>query len=86
MPPASPLAIATSSVKRLVKEEASYHRELEQQTKRLQQLESEDANNDDEGNRPYLLKQEVCLPCGLRLIHTSHEPLSDLEVLQAYSL
>jgi len=58
MPPASPLAIATSSVLRLVKEEASYYRELEQQTKRLQKLESEDPNDDDEGNRDFLLKQE----------------------------
>jgi hypothetical protein len=62
MPPASPLAIATSSVKRLVKEEASYHRELEQQTKRLQKLETEGPGNDDEGNHAFLVKQEVCLP------------------------
>ncbi|OKL61417.1 hypothetical protein UA08_03681 [Talaromyces atroroseus] len=58
MPPASPLAIATSSVQRLVKEEASYHRELEQQTKRLQKLESETPADDNEGNREFLLKQE----------------------------
>jgi tubulin-specific chaperone A len=59
MAPASPLAIATSSVRRLVKEEASYHRELEQQTKRLQKLESENPEDDKEGNREFLLKQEV---------------------------
>ncbi|KAH8695977.1 putative tubulin-specific chaperone Rbl2 [Talaromyces proteolyticus] len=58
MAPAAPLAIATSSVHRLVKEEASYHRELEQQTKRLQKLESESAAGDDEGNSEFLLKQE----------------------------
>lgn len=58
MPPASPLAIATSSVQRLVKEEASYHRELEQQTKRLQKLESEGQGADEEGNHAFLLKQE----------------------------
>ncbi|EED21845.1 tubulin-specific chaperone Rbl2, putative [Talaromyces stipitatus ATCC 10500] len=58
MPPASPLAIATSSLQRLVKEEASYHRELEQQTQRLQKLESVDLSNDDEGNHAFLLKQE----------------------------
>ena len=62
MPPASPLAIATSSVQRLVKEEASYHRELEQQTKRLQKLESEGPGADEEGNHAFLLKQEVCDP------------------------
>lgn len=61
MPPASPLAIATSSVQRLVKEEASYHRELEQQSKRLQKLESDGPDADDEGNHAFLLKQEVCL-------------------------
>lgn len=60
MPPASPLAIATSSVQRLIKEEASYHRELEQQTKRLQKLESEGPAADDEGNHAFLVKQEVC--------------------------
>lgn len=60
MPPASPLAIATSSVQRLIKEEASYHRELEQQTKRLQKLESEGPGA-DEGNHAFLVKQEVCL-------------------------
>lgn len=59
MPPASPLAIATSAVQRLVKEEASYHRELEQQTKRLQKLESEGPGDNDEGNHAFLIKQEV---------------------------
>uniref|UniRef100_A0A093V4G2 Tubulin-specific chaperone A n=1 Tax=Talaromyces marneffei PM1 TaxID=1077442 RepID=A0A093V4G2_TALMA len=58
MPPASPLAIATSAVQRLVKEEASYHRELEQQTKRLQKLESEGPGDNDEGNHAFLIKQE----------------------------
>jgi tubulin-specific chaperone A len=61
MPPASPLAIATSSVQRLIKEEASYHRELEQQTKRLQKLESEGPGAGDEENHAFLVKQEVCL-------------------------
>lgn len=59
MAPASPLAIATSSVNRLVKEEASYHRELEEQTKRIAKLESEAGTEDPEGNREYLIKQEV---------------------------
>jgi tubulin-specific chaperone A len=59
MAPATPLAIATSSVQRLVKEEASYHRELEEQTKRIAKLESEAGTEDAEGNREFLIKQEA---------------------------
>ncbi|CRG90483.1 hypothetical protein PISL3812_07527 [Talaromyces islandicus] len=58
MAPTAPLAIATSSVQRLVKEEASYHRELEEQAKRIAKLESEAGAENDEGNREFLLKQE----------------------------
>ncbi|QKX59067.1 uncharacterized protein TRUGW13939_06197 [Talaromyces rugulosus] len=57
MPPTAPLTIATSSVQRLVKEEASYHRELEEQKKRVAKLESE-TGADEDGNREFLLKQE----------------------------
>lgn len=54
------MSIATSSVVRLVKEEASYHRELEQQTQRLHKLEAESqTGNDEDGNREFMLKQEV---------------------------
>ncbi|GIJ88505.1 hypothetical protein Asppvi_007429 [Aspergillus pseudoviridinutans] len=56
MAPRSQLEIATSSVERLVKEEASYHRELQQQTERIQKLESQQAGDDE--NREYMLKQE----------------------------
>jgi hypothetical protein len=59
MPPTAPLTIATSSVQRLVKEEASYHRELEEQKKRVAKLESE-TGADEDGNREFLLQQEVC--------------------------
>lgn len=55
--PRSQLEITTSSVLRLVKEEASYHSEIEQQEQRLAKLEK--GEGDDE-NREYLLKQEVC--------------------------
>jgi tubulin-specific chaperone A len=55
MPPSSKLAIAASSVKRLIKEEASYHKEVTQQEARIKKLE---AGNDDE-NAEYQLKQEV---------------------------
>ncbi|TKX21648.1 tubulin-specific chaperone A [Elsinoe australis] len=51
MPPPSQLAIATSAVNRLIKEESSYHKELEQQKARIAKLE---ANNGDE----YEIKQE----------------------------
>ncbi|RHZ67738.1 putative tubulin-specific chaperone Rbl2 [Aspergillus thermomutatus] len=56
MAPRSQLEIATASVERLVKEEASYHRELQQQTERIQKLESQQAGEDE--NREYMLKQE----------------------------
>lgn len=59
MAPRSQLEIATSSVERLVKEEASYHRELQQQTERIQKLESQEPGEDE--NREYMLKQEVGL-------------------------
>jgi tubulin-specific chaperone A len=55
MPPPSKLAIAASSVKRLIKEEASYHKEATQQEARIKKLE---AGSDDE-NAEYKLKQEV---------------------------
>ena len=60
MAPRTQLEITTSSVIRLVKEEASYHSELEQQRERIKKLES-DQGGDDE-NQEYLLKQEVRIP------------------------
>ncbi|KAJ5770693.1 uncharacterized protein N7511_002744 [Penicillium nucicola] len=56
MAPRSQLEIVTSSVIRLVKEEASYHKELQQQTERIQKLEAETGGDDE--NREYTLKQE----------------------------
>jgi len=58
MAPRSQLEITTSSVLRLVKEEASYHQELQQQTERVKRLEAETAGDDE--NREFMLKQEVC--------------------------
>lgn len=58
MAPPSQLSIATSSVTRLVKEEASYHKELLSQQARLKKL--EEATEEDE-NREYSLKQEVSI-------------------------
>ncbi|EHL02656.1 hypothetical protein M7I_1165 [Glarea lozoyensis 74030] len=63
MPPPSPLAIATSSVNRLIKEEASYHRELLSQEARLAKLEERvaklEGKTDEDENAEYELKQEV---------------------------
>lgn len=56
MPP-SQLQIATSALQRLVKEEASYHKELESQQKRIADLEKQTDNEDE--NRDFKLKQEV---------------------------
>jgi tubulin-specific chaperone A len=58
MPPPSQLSIATSSVRRLVKEEASYHKELEKQQARLKNLEE---NPDGDENAEFQLRQEVFL-------------------------
>lgn len=57
MAPRSQLEITTSSVTRLVKEEASYHKELQQQYERIKKLEADTAGDDE--NREYTLKQEV---------------------------
>ncbi|KAI4746934.1 hypothetical protein E4T50_02705 [Aureobasidium sp. EXF-12298] len=57
MAPPSQLAIATSAVNRLVKEEASYHKELEHQQARIEKLKQ--ASSDEE-NAEWNLKQEVC--------------------------
>ncbi|KAJ5287030.1 hypothetical protein N7478_002716 [Penicillium angulare] len=56
MAPRSQIEIVTSSVTRLVKEEASYHRELEQQGERIKKLESGQGGDDE--NKEYLMKQE----------------------------
>jgi len=63
MAPPSQLAIATSSVQRLVKEEASYHKELTQQEARLEKL---IASEDGDENAEFQLKQEVSLPLILK--------------------
>jgi hypothetical protein len=59
MAPPSQITIATSSLKRLVKEEASYHKELKSQEERLEKLL---ARTDEDENAEYQLKQEVYSP------------------------
>lgn len=58
MAPPSQITIATSSLQRLVKEEASYHKELKSQEARLEKLL---ASKDEDENAEYQLKQEVGL-------------------------
>lgn len=65
MAPRSQLEITTSSVIRLVKEEASYHRELEQQAERIRKVEAGESGDDE--NKEYLVKQEVCAHSSPRL-------------------
>lgn len=57
MAPPSKLAVATGSVTRLVKEEASYHKELVQQEERIKKLEASEGDH----NKEYTLRQEVGL-------------------------
>lgn len=59
MPP-SQLNIATSSLQRLIKEEASYHAEQASQEKRIAELEKAKGDDGDE-NREFMLKQEVSI-------------------------
>ena len=64
MPAPSQLAIATSSLQRLAKEEASYHKELQIQQKSIDRLEQNqtEETDDDRGNHEFQLKQEVSAP------------------------
>lgn len=57
MAPPSKLSIATSSVQRLLQEESSYHKELEQQEGRVSKLQKDNSGE----NAEYLLRQEVLL-------------------------
>jgi hypothetical protein len=57
MAPPSKLAIATGVVTRLVKEEASYHKEIQQQEARIKKAETSEGDE----NAEYTLRQEVCV-------------------------
>ncbi|KAM0260385.1 hypothetical protein ACHAQJ_002786 [Trichoderma viride] len=60
MPPPSPLAIATGAVNRLLKEETSYHKELEEQEAQVKAQEEriKSGQEDEDGNATYILKQQ----------------------------
>lgn len=64
MPAPSRLAIASSSVLRLLKEEVSYHKELVDEEAKIKILEErvKSGQDDEEGNGEFMLKQQVCLP------------------------
>ncbi|EFY90867.1 tubulin folding cofactor A [Metarhizium acridum] len=59
MPPPSQLAIATGAVTRLLKEEASYRKELADQEAQVKKLEESIRNGggDGDGNAEFMLKQ-----------------------------
>ena len=62
----SQLQIATSALQRLVKEEASYYREIEQQQARIAKLEAKNGTQaGGDGNEEYELRQEVRFPSSL---------------------
>jgi len=67
MPP-SQLAIATSSITRLLKDEDSYRTELASQQKRLERLEAGGGDREDAGNVEFQLRQEVSI-CVFPIIH-----------------
>jgi tubulin-specific chaperone A len=75
MPAPSKLAIQTAALLRLVKEEASYHKEQEGQEERLKKLEDGPADE----NKEYLIKQEVggLLACCQPLIRLDARPRRD---------
>ena len=63
MPPPSQLTIATNSVRRLLKEEASYEKELIEQKEKVKVLEEKIKNGDadEDGNAEFMLKQHVSI-------------------------
>lgn len=67
MPPPSQLAIATGAVTRLLREEASYHKELADQEAQVKKLEEsiQNGGGDDDGNAEFMLKQNVCSRFGV---------------------
>jgi hypothetical protein len=73
MAPPSKLAVATGSVTRLVKEEASYHKEIVQQHERIKKLEASEGDD----NKEYTLRQEVrlhtVLTPGVKITHNTVE-------------
>ncbi|ORY15969.1 tubulin binding cofactor A-domain-containing protein [Clohesyomyces aquaticus] len=73
MAPPSKLAVATSSLTRLVKEEASYHKEMAEQEARIKKI--QESTGDE--NAEYQLKQErQGLEETKKVIPSMHEKIS----------
>ncbi|KAF5003792.1 hypothetical protein FDECE_9687 [Fusarium decemcellulare] len=58
MPPPSQLVIGTNSLKRLIKEEASYHKELEQEEAEIKALKDKIESGQGDENAEFMLKQQ----------------------------
>jgi len=60
MPPPTQLAIATGSVRRLLKEQASYHKELLDQEAQIKSLDEKikSGQTGGDGNEEFMLKQQ----------------------------
>ncbi len=71
--PPSPLAIATSVVKRLVNEQRTYVLELESQQRRIDKIEKDEEGEGEDGNRSFRLGQEKA---GLQETRNVFGPLS----------
>jgi len=82
----SQLQIAISSLRRLLKEEASYYKEQEHQAVRIAKLEKETGEEDEPGNREFQLKQErQALEETKKVIPTLRERItSTREKLESY--
>ena len=65
----SQLAIATSSLIRLVKEEKSYHEERKQQEEKIAKLEQGGSNDE---NADYILRQEASRHMPLYILSSIH--------------
>ena len=57
----SQIQVASNALERLLKEEQSYYKEQEQQETSIAKLEKESGGEDEDGNKAFQLKQEVCL-------------------------
>lgn len=71
MPAPSQLSIATSAVRRLLKEESTYHKELVTEEQKLKDLEQrvENGEENEDGNAEFILNQHVSDPKCARPLH-----------------
>lgn len=86
MPPPSQLAIATSSLNRLVKEESSYRTELASQQKRVEKLQAGGGDDEDVGNLEFQLRQEVCVDTTVSIFISFPRNMLFVGLLPSFSL